>query len=171
MQQGNIKIPLRTAAITAALAVAMFILPTEIAVPVPVTKQGCPKTTLTDIEDEVMCPVCGTPLAVVENAPQAKRERAFIADLIKRCRSKDQVKRALVAEFGPEVLATPSKSGFDLAAWLVPALALLLASGGIGLFLAHRLRRGAVKSAGPSSPDLSSSDNERLQEELSRLDP
>ena len=39
----------------------------------------CPKTTLGDVEDEVMCPVCGTPLGLATEAPQAERERALIA--------------------------------------------------------------------------------------------
>ena len=57
----------------------------------------CPKTSLGDIEDEVMCPVCGTPLGLASEAPQAQRERAYIERLIASCKSKDEVKRALVA--------------------------------------------------------------------------
>jgi cytochrome c-type biogenesis protein CcmH len=41
-----------------------------------------PKTTLGDVEDEVMCPVCGTPLSLSTEAPQAQRERALIVRLI-----------------------------------------------------------------------------------------
>jgi formate dehydrogenase maturation protein FdhE len=33
---------------------------------------SCPKATLADIEDEVMCPVCGVPLGLAE-APLAER--------------------------------------------------------------------------------------------------
>ena len=36
-----------------------------------------PKTTLPDVEDEVMCPVCGTALNL-SSSPQADRERVFI---------------------------------------------------------------------------------------------
>ena len=67
----------------------------------------CPKTTLGDVEDEVMCPVCGTPLGLATEAPQAQRERAYIQRLIDACRSKDEIKRALVAQFGDCVLALP----------------------------------------------------------------
>ena len=62
---------------------------------------ACPRTSLGDVENEVMCPVCGTPLNLAEEAPQAERERAFIQREIDRCRSKDQIKRALVAQYGP----------------------------------------------------------------------
>jgi cytochrome c-type biogenesis protein CcmH len=98
----------------------------------PAAGASCPKTTLADIEDEVMCPVCGVPLGLAE-APQAERERAFIRSLIARCRSKQEIKRALAAQYGPKVLALPEDRGFNVAAYLVPVLAILAASLGIAL--------------------------------------
>ncbi len=86
----------------------------------------CPQTTLGEVEQEVMCPVCGTPLALATEAPQAERERQFIIERIERCESKDEIKAALVAQFGEAVLATPGDDGFDLAAYLLPALAVLI---------------------------------------------
>jgi cytochrome c-type biogenesis protein CcmH/NrfF len=79
------------------------------------------RASLPDVEDEVMCPVCGTPLNLAQS-PQADRERAFIRALIARGATKEQIKRRLVAQYGPQVLATPRHSGFDLAAYLVPVL-------------------------------------------------
>ena len=60
-----------------------------------------------------MCPVCGTPLGLASESPQAQRERAYIERLIASCRSKDEVKQALVAEFGDSVLALPGDQGDD----------------------------------------------------------
>ena len=92
--------------------------------------QDCPKTTLGDIEDEVMCPVCGTPLGLASEAPQAQRERAYIERLIAQCKSKDEVKQALVAEFGDSVLALPGDQGDDdlgdVLVYVVPAVGILL---------------------------------------------
>ena len=56
----------------------------------------CPQTSVADIEDEVFCPVCGTPLSLATEAPQAIQERAFIQRLVDDCRSKDEIKAALV---------------------------------------------------------------------------
>ena len=70
---------------------------------------ACPQTSLGDLEDEVMCPVCGTSLGLASESPQAQRERAFIQGLIDDCRSKDEIKDALVAEFGDEVLAAAGR--------------------------------------------------------------
>jgi hypothetical protein len=92
-----------------ALAVAL------VAIAVAPAGAAEPRASLTDIEDEVMCPICGTPLNLAA-APQAERERAYIRRLIARGRTKDEIKDALVREYGPEVLATPESEGFDLAA-------------------------------------------------------
>ena len=102
---------------------------------------AAPRAELSDIEDEVMCPVCGTPLALSES-PSADRERAFIQRRIDEGKSKEQIKRALVAEFGEEVLAMPSGRGFSLTAYVVPAAVLLIAFG--SLFTTVRRRRETV---------------------------
>ena len=86
------------------------------------------RASLPDVEDEVMCTICGTLLAE-SDSPQADRERALIRKLIAQGEDKDQIKDALVAEYGPRVLATPSGHGFDLLAWLVPGVGILLAGG------------------------------------------
>ena len=70
-----------------------------------------------------MCTICGTLLAE-SDSPQAERERALIRNLIAEGKDKDQIKDALVAQYGPRVLATPSGHGFDLLAWLVPGVVL-----------------------------------------------
>ena len=112
----------------------------------PAAAAQCPQTSLGDIEDEVMCPVCGTPLSTATDAPQAERQRELIQRLVADCRSKEEVKRALVAEFGEEVLATPGDEGIDLAAWLVPALAILLGGAALAV-VALRWRRGREAGA------------------------
>ena len=127
----------------------------------------CPRTTLGDVEDEVMCPVCGTPLALAEEAPQAQRQRELIRRLVDDCRSKEEVKDRLVAEFGDEVLALPEDEGFDLAAYIVPALALLLAGGAVGL-TALRWRRRPARRA--SATPGGAADERRLERDLERYD-
>ena len=99
-----------------------------------------PRASLPDIEDEVMCPICGTLLEFSES-PQADRERALIRRLIAEGRTKGQIEDALVAEYGPEVLAEPSSSGFDLTAWLVPGIGIAIA---LGLIVLAAVRLRAV---------------------------
>ena len=128
---------------------------------------ACPQTTLGDVEDEVMCPVCGTPLSVATEAPQAQRERELIQRLIAQCRSKDDIKEVLAAQFGDRVLATPEGDGFDAAAYIVPAVALLLAAGGIAV--AVRRWRGSRGGGGPQQPS-SGAATARLDDDIERYD-
>ena len=130
---------------------------------------AAPAASLTDIEDEVMCLECGTPLNV-SNSDVADQEREFIAELIARGKTKQQVKDALVAEYGPSVLAEPEDDGFKLAAWVVPVLAALAALAAVG-FTARRWRRArpaAAAHAGDAGIDPD--DERRLDAELAAFD-
>ena len=129
-----------------------------------------PKTSVADIEDEVMCPVCGVPLQLAEDAPQAQRERAFIQRLVDQGRSKQEIKDALVAEFGPGVLATPDDEGFDLAAYVVPALAILLAAAAIAVAAARWRRSRAEATVAAPGSEIATEERARLEADLERYD-
>jgi len=141
--------------------------------PAAAVAKSCPQTTLGDIEDEVMCPVCGTPLGLASEAPQAQRERAYIERLITSCKSKDQVKQALVAEFGDSVLALPGDQGDDdlgdVLVYVVPALGLLLAAGGIA-FAVLRWRRRGDGPGGRRGRALAGAEGSRLEDDMERYD-
>ena len=139
----------------------------------PAAAQQCPRTSLGDIEDEVMCPRCERPLNTVDREPQAQRQRAYITGLIEQCKSKEEVKDALVAQFGPDVLAVPDSEGFDATAFIVPVAVPLLALGAIALTaLRWRRRRPAgapdAPAAADAEPSLDASDSERLDQDLER---
>jgi cytochrome c-type biogenesis protein CcmH len=128
------------------------------------------RASLPDIEDEVMCPTCGVALNQ-SFSPQAERERDFIRAQIAQGHSKEQIKRQLVSEFGPRVLATPQTddSEFNLTAYLVPIAAILAAL----LALVLWLRRWRAEPAGGTSPpvsELSPEDAARLERDLSKYD-
>ncbi len=130
-----------------------------VATPAPAAE---PQASLPDIEDEVMCPICGTTLEL-SDSPQAERERELIRGLIVEGRSKDEIKDALVAEYGDEVLASPEKSGFDLSAWVVPALGIALGATAVGLAMVRMSKRDP-----PSGGDaIDAADAARLEKDMS----
>ena len=153
---------MRVCALSRLVAVAALALALTLALPASALPQE--RASLPDIEDEVMCPVCGT---VLEHAfaPQAERERALIRRLIAEGRTKEEIKEALVAEYGEDVLAVPADEGFDLLAWVVPIAGLLLALALIAFALVRVRRRGG-RDAGPVPADLEPGDAARLDEEL-----
>ena len=122
------------------------------------------RTSLPDIEDEVMCVECGTVLSV-SNSPVAQQERDFIRRQVAAGKTKEQIKAALVAEYGEDVLAEPERSGFNLALWLVPIALVLLAA--VGIVFAVRRWRGRESAAEEEPPPpLSPEDARRLDAEL-----
>lgn len=127
-----------------------------------------PEATLPQLEDEVMCPVCGTLLGL-SRAPAAERQRAFIRELIAQGRDEQQIKDALVAEYGPQVLALPEDEETDFFVYLVPLVGLI---GGALLVLlaAVSWRRKGGRDL-PATDRPSGADAERLDRDLERFGP
>ncbi len=129
-----------------------------------------PPTTMPVIERQVMCVTCKIPLNVAES-PQSQRERAFIRGLIAEGRTEAQIKRALVTQYGPAVLALPSAKGFDLAAYLVPVAVMLALLVLLALMLPSWRRHARAQAARAADASaLSSSDAARLEADLKRFD-
>jgi cytochrome c-type biogenesis protein CcmH len=146
-----------------------------LALAVPAAAGAAPRATLPDVEDEVMCVVCGTPLNLAQ-APQADRERAFIRGLIDQGLTKDEIKARLKAEYGSSALALPEDKGFDLAVYVVPIAVVALALAGLALGVPRwRRRRDAAAATGesesePMTPEPTSEEARRLDEELARFE-
>ncbi len=134
----------------------------------PAHAQETASPVLPDLEDEVMCPTCGTALGLSES-PQASQIRALIRRLDSEGRSKEEIKDALVVEYGSEILAVPDTSGFDLAAWLIPGGAILIAGAALGIGV-RRWRRdpGNDHDDDTAAAAGDPGDEQRLQADLER---
>jgi cytochrome c-type biogenesis protein CcmH len=130
--------------------------------------------TLAELEGEVMCPICHTTLDQ-SNSAAATRIKAFVVRRIRAGDTKSEIKRELVDQFGPAILAEPPKHGFDLLAWLLPIAGILAGALVLG-FAAWRWSRrrepdfmlsaGGVALPRPLDPEL----ERRLDDELRRFD-
>jgi cytochrome c-type biogenesis protein CcmH len=152
----------RRAAVAAALALLAVLALTAPA------GAAAPRTSLSDVENEVMCVTCRVPLSIADS-PEADRERAFIDARIQQGDTKAEIKQALVAQYGDRVLSTPSDHGVDLAAWLVPGALVVLALVALGIAL-PRWRRSRERAAPATRPPLDPADAQRLDEDLARFD-
>jgi cytochrome c-type biogenesis protein CcmH len=119
-----------------------------------------------DLEQQFMCVECGTALSVSQS-PVAEQERALIRRELAAGKSVAQIKADMVEAYGEDVLAQPSGGGFDLTAWLVPAVLVLLAAAGL-LVAARRWRRPQTPEAAP--PPLDPADAQRLEADLAAHD-
>jgi cytochrome c-type biogenesis protein CcmH len=161
----------------AAIAIALLLLPGAATASATTTTTAPvkPRTSLPQIEPQVMCVTCKIPLNVAESK-QANDERAFIQELIDKGEDEAEIKQALVGQYGPSVLGLPKASGFNLVVYLVP-VAVVLALVAIVLLLLPRWRRQskaralATAGAGAGVPSsLSPSDAARLDSDLARFD-
>jgi cytochrome c-type biogenesis protein CcmH len=151
---------------TAALIAAALL-----AVTAPAATAGVrPRASLTDIENDVMCVICKTPLAVSQS-PEADVERQFISGLIAKGETKSQIERALVVQFGPAVLALPPAHGFNLTVYILPPAVVLLGIAALAYALPkwrRRTREAAAAAASRPAPSLDPVEAERLEEDLAR---
>jgi cytochrome c-type biogenesis protein CcmH/NrfF len=132
-----------------------------------------PKTDLKTIEEQVMCVVCRTPLSVA-GGPQAAAQRRLINGYIAQGLDADQIKDALVVEYGERVLALPDDEGFNIAVYVVPVVVVVAALALLALALPrwrrHARAYAAEHPAAAAGPVLDAEDARRLDEDLRRYD-
>jgi cytochrome c-type biogenesis protein CcmH len=153
--------------LTAALLV--FALAMLSALVVPEAAAAHARTSLLDVENDVMCVVCNEPLAVSQSQ-EAYQERGFIERLIAKGETKAQIERALVVQYGPAVLGRPPAHGFNLTVYVLPPAIVALGVALLALTLPRWRRRARAAQArpAPAGPALNPSEEQRLEEELSR---
>jgi len=122
--------------------------------------------TLSELEGEVMCPICNTTLDQ-SSSPAASQIEAFISRRIAAGDTKSEIKDRLVAEYGSQILAAPPKEGFDLLAWLLPIGGALAGAALLGV-LAWRWSR--MREPASRTARLDPALERRVDEELARFD-
>jgi cytochrome c-type biogenesis protein CcmH len=124
--------------------------------------------TLSELEAEVMCPTCAGETLDQSQAPAARRVKLFIAQRIRAGDTRSEIKRKLVDEFGPGILAAPPRKGFDLLAWWLPVAGIVAAAIVLGAAAWRWSRKRepepplAAVGVGPLDPEL----ERRLDDEL-----
>ena len=119
------------------------------------------------VVNQFMCVECHEPLNQV-NSPEALSEKATLRRLVKQHLTLGQIKSAMVAQYGEQVLGRPPASGFNLTVYILPPAVFF---GGLAL-LAYTLpkwrerSRRAAATRLPSAAPLESDDARRLDDEL-----
>ena len=109
-----------------------------------------------DLGHRLIC-ICGCGQILLEcnhvGCAYSERMRAELAAGVDRGDSDDLTLQAFVQKYGTTVLAAPTTSGFNRAAWIVPYLALLLGLGAVVVVI-RSWHRQPVVSAGAASADV-----------------
>jgi cytochrome c-type biogenesis protein CcmH len=139
-------------------------------VAVPAVPHPKPRTSLPVIERQVMCVTCKIPLMVAQS-PQANLERQYIQGLIDLGMDEAEIKRALVAQYGPTVLGLPKANGFDLTVYVVPVAVVVGLIAVLAVLLPRWRRRARAQAlAGAPAAPLGPADAARLESDLARFD-
>ena len=125
-----------------------------------------------DIGNNVYC-MCGGCVTSLNTCPMQFCEvkegmHSIIRADLEQGKTKPEILQYLVNRYGEKVLAAPPPHGFNLTAWLLPGIGLL-----IGLFLAitvvRRWRRPAAKAMVPAgAPPVDESVLSAVEEEMKK---
>ena len=130
--------------------------------------------TLPELEGQLMCPICEGETLAQSDSPAAQRIKAQIQEMIAAGKTRSEIKRELVDEWGKRILAAPPRKGFDLLAWLLPIVGVLGGAAVLGA-LAWRWSRTsepepAARKWALNGHPLAPEDERRVDEELARFD-
>lgn len=125
--------------------------------------------TLSALEGQVMCPVCGTTLDQ-SDSPAAHQIERVISLRISAGDTDCQIKDRLVAQYGESILAAPPHRGFGLLAWWLPIIGIVLAAAaiGVGAWRWSRAREPEPVSVGSGALDPAL--ERRVDDELQRFE-
>ena len=128
-----------------------------------------PRTSLTYLEGQVMCPTCHTTLDQSNSAAAQQIER-FISQRIAQCATTQQIESELVANYGPAILAAPPRKGFDLLAWWLPIAGVLAGAVVLAFGVWRWSRRREPEQEEPADSGLDEETERRLDDLLARFD-
>lgn len=131
-----------------------------------VTADDKPK--MEDVAGKLAC-YCGTCPHLVATkcgCSTADKIKADVQKKIDAGMTEQQILDEYVAEFGQTVLAAPTKSGFNLTAWMLPFVA--FAFGGVVLFKFLKKQQQPASSGPPTPPPAEKTEEDQAYREQLR---
>ncbi len=142
---------LRRLALGAAFIAVLGVIPLPASGAVVQTR---PKTTVDEVSQELTCQ-CGCGLTLANcNHPNCKfavPARQQIAEMIDRGMGKTEIVAFFRNRYGEKVLSAPTTEGFNLLAWTMPFVALVLGGGFVVLMFARWRDATPSLPAGPET--------------------
>jgi cytochrome c-type biogenesis protein CcmH len=121
------------------------------------------------IARQLMAPCCWSGTVDAHQSPAAEEAKAQIRAALQQGYTEQQILDSFVAAYGERILAKPKAVGFNLMAWILPAIAILLGSIGAWKFLRHSSQPQAeIKPVKPAPNDDPYA--QRLERELEEFE-
>jgi cytochrome c-type biogenesis protein CcmH len=88
---------------------------------------------ITAVSKTVRCPVCAGESVAESNAEISKDIRKEIATRVEQGESDDEIRSALSANFGGDILLNPPSSGVGGLVWILPVVLLVVSFAGLAV--------------------------------------
>lgn len=106
--------------------------------------EGDPRTTeeqVRSISSTIKCPTCRSQSVAESDSAAARAIRGEVARRVDDGESADEIRAAIAATYGDEVILTPARSGIEGLVWILPVAALVLGLAGVSAALARWRRQ------------------------------
>lgn len=113
------------------------------------TSDGPPRTDgerAGDVAMTIKCPTCRSQSVAGSDAAVARSIRSDIARRVRDGETDDEIRAAVAATYGSDVLLMPSRSGLEGIVWVLPVVFLVFGLAGLSAAFA-RWRRSSVGAA------------------------
>lgn len=97
-----------------------------------------------DIAATIKCPTCRSQSVAGSDSAAARAIRGDIARRVGDGESADEIRAAVAATYGNDVLLTPARSGVEGVVWILPVIALVLGLAGVSAAFARWRRNPAA---------------------------
>jgi cytochrome c-type biogenesis protein CcmH len=128
------------------LAIAALVLVALVRAGVSDGPPSTPAERVQDIADTIKCPTCRSQSVAGSDSAAARAIRTDITRRVSAGESADEIRAAVAATYGDDVLLTPSGSGVAGLVWILPVIALVLGLAGVSAAFA-RWRRSPATTA------------------------
>ena len=115
---------------------------------------------------QLMCPVCDGQTIDGSSAQISQDMRLKVRELLDRGDTNAEIKDYFVLRYGPEILAAPEGSGFNLLAWIVPVF-IVVGGVGIALLAIKNMRKAGIRA---QRNQIQVDDEDGLSDYLAQVD-
>lgn len=85
------------------------------------------------LASQFKCPTCRSESVATSNAPTAQFIKTDIAKRVEAGQSDEEIRAAIIARYGTDLLLTPPATGVSSLVWALPVIALVLAIAGLAV--------------------------------------
>lgn len=121
-----------------------------------------------EIYSSLMCPLCPGQTINQSQSELSAQMRSLVRYKLEQGETREEILQFFVEQYGEKVLAVPTKSGFNLIAWLTPVLGIFTGSLVLWIIIRRWVKGKNKSSAELLTPDSDNSYDEQYRDQLEK---